>query len=978
MDPGKKKKSDAPMVLAINHNSTHCIGNRPPGNGAFLVYTMFALYRGTRIICTNLFILMFLQPILCFHQTSIVRFNPKECSSSTIHQVLYTPTSRLFLSSSLSDGDLDEENQDNIDGITYASPEAFESEADIAAAANAMAAGSSIELQKEVENSFLQYALSIILGRALPDARDGLKPVHRRILYSMHQLNLSPTMPHRKCARVVGEVLGKYHPHGDMAVYDALVRMAQDFTTNHRLIDGHGNFGSVDADPAAAMRYTECRLTALATNTLMSDLSENTVDLIANFDGNEQEPIVLPAKLPLLLLNGSSGIAVGMATNIPPHNLREILKACKAIVRERIDPKQVFTNSQLLKIVPGPDFPTGASIMGTDGAKKLYTTGNGGVVMRAITEIESVARSKGQASRTAIVVTELPYQVNKAALLEKIAALVNEKKLDGIADLRDESDRDGIRVVLELKRDAVAAVVLNNLYKKTQLQTSFSGNFLALMSSEGEALTPQRFTLREALDCFLDFRFQTIRRKTAFQLEKVEKRAHIVDGLLIALKKVDEVIELIRLAPDQATAREGLTDENGIFQLSKEQAESVMRLQLGQLTKLNQGKLDSEKDDLKSQQKELSRLLDVDEAVYNVMVEEFDEMDEKYGEDRKTKILKEDGEVNEMDMIRNSRSVIVVTRAGYIKRMPLKTFESQGRGTRGKKGTSSSDSAVDDEVAHVITCNDHDTLLMITQNGIAYGLRAYQVPTGSRTAKGTPIPSVLPIRTDEIVTAVLPISEFKEDEYIVLATEQGWIKKTSLDAFEKTSSRGLIIASLSEDDKLKWCHPCRDDDDILIGSSRGMATRFEATKLRPTGRTSRGVRAMKLREGDKIADMNVLSGNVENDPKETKEFVLCVTSHGYGKRVCTDEFRSTARGLVGVIAMKFKSAIAEKDRMSCFCIVKEGDEVLINTAKGIMVRQKVSKIPSQSRSATGVVVQKVDDGDYITSVSLVPKQDESK
>eukprot|EP00980_Cylindrotheca_fusiformis_P000148 scaffold24_cov128-Cylindrotheca_fusiformis.AAC.21 len=959
--------------------------------GIFLAATMKTEYRFSLSLAICIIALCnYYTPAIAFRQIPI---GPK---AQTVHLKIQNKHSLPFSNNvqdtnqrirkwnplwSTPDEDLEFINEDNIDGISYATKEDFESEADIAQAANQMAAApnTSIELQTEVENSFLQYALSIILGRALPDARDGLKPVHRRILYAMHQLNLSPNSSHRKCARVVGEVLGKYHPHGDMAVYDALVRMAQEFTTNYRLIDGHGNFGSVDADPAAAMRYTECRLTQLATRALLSDLSENTVDMLANFDGNEMEPAVLPAKLPLLLLNGSSGIAVGMATNIPPHNLREIMNACKAIVASRVDPEnKAISDDQLYTIVPGPDFPTAASIMGTDGSKKLYSTGNGGVVMRAVTQIEKVARSSGQSSRTAIIVTELPYQVNKAALLEKIAALVNDKKLDGIADLRDESDRDGIRVVLELKRDAVAAIVLNNLYKKTPLQTSFSGNFLALMSpsdddEDSESLTPQRFTLREALDCFLNFRFKTIRRKSANQLQKVEKRAHIVDGLIIALNKVDQVIELIRAAPDQASAKEALMDENGIVNLSSEQADSVLRLQLGQLTRLNQGKLESEKEELLVQQKELTRLLEVDDAVYEVMVEEFDEMDEKFGVERKTRILKEDGEVNDIDMIKNSRSVIVVTRGGYIKRMPLQTFESQGRGTRGKRGTSSSDSSSNDEVSQVITCNDHDTLLMITQNGVAYGLPAYQVPVAGRTAKGTAIPSVLPVSSDQVVTAVLPVTEFSKDEYIVLATEQGWIKKTSLDAFAKTTSRGLTIASLSEGDRLLWCHPCKDGDDILIGSTRGMATRFEAANLRPTGRTSRGVLSMKLREGDTIADMNVLGGATGSSDKG--EYVLCVTSQGYGKRVLTNEFRATARGRVGVIAIKFKPSVKDIDKVSCFCIVREDDEILVNTAKGVMVRQQVSKIPSQSRSATGVVVQKVDEGDHITSVS-VPKGEE--
>jgi DNA gyrase subunit A len=599
-------------------------------------------------------------PSMASISSSSSRTRRRRNRSSTLHILSSTP-------------DKDWEEIDEEDDYVV-SKEPFQSEADTAEAVNeyvsAMSSSSTnqyqpIELKTEVQNSFLQYALSIILGRALPDARDGLKPVHRRILYSMYQLNLAPNLPHRKCARVVGEVLGKYHPHGDMAVYDALVRMAQDFSTSYRLVDGHGNFGSVDADPAAAMRYTECRLTTMATSTLLQDINDDTVDLVPNFDGNEQEPSVLPAKLPLLLLNGSSGIAVGMATNIPPHNLREVLTACVALVQDRVDgtTRPKTTDTELCQMVPGPDFPTGASIMGTANSERLYTTGNGGIVMRAITHVEQLVRTTSSErtlpTKTAIIVTELPYQVNKAALLEQIAALVNDKKLEGISDLRDESDRDGIRVVLELKRDSIPAVVLNNLYKKTKLQTVFSGNFVALMERNG-SLTPQRFTLRESLDYFLDFRFTTIRRRSSYQLRKVESRMHIVDGLLLALRRVDEVIDLIRSLPDQAACREALMKdperEGGLLGLSKDQAESVLKLQLGQLTRLNQGKLDEERTDLESKSSNLQRLLQVDNAVYEVMVEEFHEMDLKYGDDRKTKILNDDGEVNEIDMVTNSRS----------------------------------------------------------------------------------------------------------------------------------------------------------------------------------------------------------------------------------------------------------------------------------------------------------------------------------
>eukprot|EP00934_Nitzschia_sp_Nitz4_P006118 Nitzschia sp. Nitz4//scaffold159_size51929//33708//36626//NITZ4_006882-RA/size51929-snap-gene-0.62-mRNA-1//-1//CDS//3329537583//6108//frame0 len=835
--------------------------------------------------------------------------------------------------------------------------------------ANALASQKGqIDLPDEIKRSFLQYAMSIILGRALPDARDGLKPVHRRILYSMHQLNLSPTASHRKCARVVGEVLGKFHPHGDVAVYDALVRMAQPFSSYYRLVDGHGNFGSIDADPPAAMRYTECRLTPLATQAMLRDIGDDTVDFSANFDGNEMEPTVLPVQLPMILLNGCSGIAVGMATNVPPHNLREILSACTALVKTRVDNLQggskIFSDDELFDLVPGPDFPTGASIMGADGARKLYETGQGGVTLRAVADIETIAKGK-TATRTAIVVKELPYQVNKAALLEKIATLVNDKQLEGIADLRDESDRDGIRVVLELKRDAVPDFVLNTLYSKTSLQTTFSGNFLALMKDDTNTavLTPKRFTLRAALDYFLDFRLETIRRKSAHQLAKVSTRAHVVEGLLRSLARVDDVIDWIRNAADLAAVRIKLMDQNYLG-LSKEQADAVLKLQLGQLTRLNSDKLQEEKSTLDEESKTLKKLLNQEEAVYDVMLGEFRELDARFGHDRKTQILNEEGTFDELDLIKNARSVVVVTRGGYVKRMPLATFESQARGTQGKMGTASSTN--DEEVAQVITCNDHDTLLMISQNGIAHTLRAYQIPSGGRTARGTPLSTILPISLDDVVSAVLPVSKFHPDEYVVLVTEQGMIKKTPLDAFEKISKRGLTIAKLRAGDKLRWCHKCRDDDEILMASSKGYAIRYHAEKVRPTGRGSQGIIAMKLHAGDTIAGMNVLKSGTA-----AKKYVLCVTTMGYGKRTSADDFKSSGRLRSGVLATKFK---AEEDHLQSFCVVEEDDEVLINTSKGRMVRQKVSQISCLKRRSSGVIVQKLTEGDQVAQVSVVPRQ----
>lgn len=711
------------------------------------------------------------------------------------------------------------------------------------------------------------------------------------------------------------------------------------------------------------MRYTECKLTKVSAEALLDDIHLDTVDFTPNFDGNEVEPSVLPAKLPILLLNGCAGIAVGMATNVPPHNLGELMDACMAMTASREDDAKPLSDTQLYRLVPAPDFPTSASIIGLSGAKKLYATGNGGIKIRAVTHIEQVKTGKGSKKRTAIIVTELPYQVNKSALLEKIADLVNDKKLDGIADLRDESDRDGIRVVIELKRDAVPAVVQNNLFKKTSLQTSFSGNFLALM---GSGTVPRRFTLRSALDCFLDFRFETMRRKASYQLQKVVARSHIVDGLLTSLTSVDHVIELVRNAPDQNAAREALMDpENEKLGLSKEQADAVLRLQLGQLTKLNKGKLSEEKQTLEKSRKDLQDLMENDTTVRKSMITEFQELKDKYAVPRRSVIEREEGELEDMDLVQNSRSVVVVTRGGYIKRMPLQTFENQGRGTRGKKGTSNS--SEENAIAHCFTCNDHDTLLMTTQRGIAYGLRAFQVPFGSRTAKGVPIPSVLPVRTDDIVTSVLPVHEFPEDEYIVVATKQGWIKKTPLKAFEKLTSRGLTIATLTNGDSLSWCQKCVDGDDILIGTSQGMATRFESSALRPTGRTSRGVKSMKLKPGDTLADVNILESKCSES-----EFVLVVTANGYGKRINKEEFNTRARGGVGVISTKFKKYTS--DYVSCLRVVRENDEVLVITSKGVIVRQKVSAISTQSRAATGVLVQKVDteNADYISSVSIVP------
>ncbi|KAG5188528.1 DNA topoisomerase IV, ATP/GTP binding site [Tribonema minus] len=806
----------------------------------------------------------------------------------------------------------------------------------------------------------MQYAMSTILGRALPDVRDGLKPVHRRILYAMHGLGLQPESGYRKCARVVGEVLGKFHPHGDVAVYDALVRMAQDFVMAAPLIAGHGNFGSIDADPPAAMRYTESKLAPVARDALLADVAMDTVDFVPNFDGNEQEPVVLPARLPILLLNGATGIAVGMATNIPPHNLGELTDACVALIK---DPE--LPEADLFKIVPAPDFPSGGTIMGLAGARKMYTTSNGSVTLRATTHIESIAQ-RTRPPRNAVIVTEMPYMVNKAALLEKIAALVNEKKLDGIADLRDESDRDGIRVVIELKRDAVPQVVQNNLYKKTQLQTSFSGNMLAIGA---DGLQPQRFTLRALLDSFLAFRFKTVRRRTAYELAKVQARDHIVEGMLIALARVEEVIELVRGSKDNATARQHLTNKD--FGLSTEQADAVLALRLGRLTKAEEIKLKKEHTDLTKEIKRLLGLMQDDESVRQVMVKELLELKAKHAVPRRSIIKKDEGELNDEDLLANDNSIIVITRSGYIKRMPLEEFQAQRRGTRGKAGAKLSDPG--DEVAQFFTCRDHNTVLFVSDRGVAYGLRAFQVPTASRTAKGVPVPQVLPLSADERISSVIPVEEFKDDEYLVLLTKRGWIKKTSLAAFQSLTARGLTIISLEDGDELLWVKTCTEADSIIIGTQQGMAVRFAASadQLRPSGRTSRGVKAMKFKPGDYPVDIDILPGADDQELPDGKSLVA-VTVQGYGKRVGADEFKIQRRGGMGVIATKFKTKRgAAQDALCALRVIANGDQLLLSTAQGTIVRQPAATVSEQGRTATGVRVQKLDEGDEIASIAVV-------
>ena len=831
------------------------------------------------------------------------------------------------------------------------------------------------DLSNEMSRSYLEYAMSVIVGRALPDARDGLKPVHRRILYAMYELGLTADRPFRKCARVVGEVLGKYHPHGDTAVYDALVRMAQSFSMRDPLIAGHGNFGSVDNDPPAAMRYTECRLHALTTNALLRDIESETVDFADNFDGSQQEPVVLPARVPQLLLNGSSGIAVGMATNIPPHNLGEIIDGVVALIE---NPE--ITDTELIKLIPGPDFPTGGQILGRSGIKDAYTTGRGSITMRGVANIELIEQ-RGRPDREAIIVTQLPYQTNKAALIEKIAELVNDKRMEGIADIRDESDRDGMRIVIELKRDAYARVVLNNLYKHTPIQANFGANMLALVDND-----PQLLSLKRFLQVFLDFRIEAITRRTQYELRKAEERDHLLQGLLIALANLDAVIALIRHAADAATARSELVEQ---FGLSEVQADAILQMQLRRLTALEAEKIQVEHEELQRRIADLQDILARRERIEQIIEQEVLQIKETHATPRRTEIVHADGELLDIDLIANEQAVILLTEQGYIKRMPVNTFGNQSRATRGKAAARIKD---DDVVKHFLTCCDHDYVLFFSDRGVVYSLNAYQIPAASRTARGIPIIQMLPISKEEKITSIVPVTEFTEDEYLVMLTGKGYIKKTALAAFSNIRTNGLIAISLEEGDQLCWVRLAREEDSIIIGSRQGMAIHFTADhqQLRPLSRATRGVKSMKLRGDDEIISMDIIPSQVvagivaagddeDDDPDELiiednqGPWVLTITTSGYGKRVPVDRFRLQNRAGMGVKAIKFRSS---KEELAAVHVVNHDQELMIVTSRGIIIRQSVNAISPQSRMATGVRVQRLDGEDAIVAVALVPPSEE--
>ncbi len=818
---------------------------------------------------------------------------------------------------------------------------------------------SSISLHEEVKRSFLDYAMSVIVSRALPDVRDGLKPVHRRILFAMQDLGLTPDKPHKKSARLVGEVLGKYHPHGDQAVYDAMVRMGQDFTSRYLLVDGQGNFGSMDGDSAAAMRYTETRLSRLAME-MLRDLEKETVDFRLNFDETLEEPAVLPARFPNLLVNGSSGIAVGMATNIPPHNLTEAIDAVSMI----IDNPDISIN-ELLTCIKGPDFPTGGVILGFNGIQEAYATGRGTIKIRGKTVIE-----RTKEGRDRLLITEIPYQQNKARLIEKIADLVREKKLDGLAELRDESDRDGVRIVIELKKGVSPQVVLNRLYKFTPLQQSFGIILLALVDGR-----PKVLNLKELLAAYIEHQKEIVTRRSQFLLRKARDRAHIVEGLRIALDNLDRVIQLIRGSADTNSAREGLIEE---FALSEKQAQAILEMRLQRLTALERHKLDEEYLSLKEEIAYLEALLSNETLILGEIKRELQEIKKKFGDKRRTTIIPEEGEIDFEDLIPEEKVVITLTHQGYMKRILLSTYRSQHRGGRGMIAHGIREK---DFVEHLFVSSTRDLLLCFSNNGKVYPLKVYEIPEAGRQARGTAIINLLPLESSEYITAVFPLVEYGEKDFIIMATKKGIVKKTRLREYAQARRSGLIALALKKSDELisvKHIKASLDElgnsndtpggetgenVDVLLVTSYGLLIRFSEEQLRPLGRTARGVRGIKLADGDCVVGMSLVSGE--------KVKLLFVTEKGYGKRTKLQEFRSQNRGGKGLIAIK----LSERTGLLCGVYpVQKKEEFIIITARGNIIREKISQVSIQGRYARGVTLIRLSSEDKVGNIAVLSRE----
>ena len=797
------------------------------------------------------------------------------------------------------------------------------------------------DIGTEMRESFMDYAMSIIISRALPDVRDGLKPVHRRILYAMSEMGMTPDKPFKKSARVVGEVLAKYHPHGDAAVYDAMVRMAQDFSLRYMLVEGHGNFGSIDGDSAAAMRYTEARLSRIS-GEMLRDIDKETIDFVPNYDGGEMEPSVLPARFPNLLVNGNSGIAVGMATNIPPHNLTEVINGVQALIRN-----PDITSLDLMEYIAGPDFPTGAFVLGRSGIRQAYQTGRGTITIRARAEIEEAG------GRHRIVVTELPYMVIKSRLVEKIAELVREKKIDGITDLRDESDRSGIRIVIELRRDVNPNVVLNNLYKHTPMQTSFGINMLAIVNKE-----PKVLSLKEMLQHYLRHQVEVVTRRTQYDLRKAEERAHILEGLRVALDHLDEVIALIRAARDDAEAKEGLMNR---FGLSEAQAQAILDMRLRRLTGLEREKIDAEYAELVQKIAEYKRILADEQLLLGIIHDELEEIKRKYGDPRRTVITQEEDEILTEDLIPRDEVVITMTHTGYIKRLPVSTYRSQKRGGKGVVGM---DTKEDDFVEHLFVANTHDYLLFFTNKGRVFRLKAWEVPDLSRTARGTPVINLIQIDQDETINAVISAASFDTDQYLFFATRKGIVKKTPLADYANIRKVGLIAITLREDDDLIAVRLTDGKRDIIMGTARGMSIRFPENDVRPMTRGATGVKGIELDEGDAVIDMDVV---------EPDQDVLIVTEKGYGKRTPVSEYRVQSRGGKGIKTLH----MTEKNgRVVGLKVVRDDRDLMIITASGTLIRTAVAGISSMGRITQGVKLIHIRDEDAVATVAVVPPQEE--
>ncbi|BBU28141.1 DNA gyrase subunit A [Burkholderia sp. THE68] len=837
-----------------------------------------------------------------------------------------------------------------------------------------------ISLEEEMRRSYLDYAMSVIVGRALPDVRDGLKPVHRRALYSMHELNNDWNRAYKKSARIVGDVIGKYHPHGDASVYETIVRMAQPFSLRYMLVDGQGNFGSVDGDNAAAMRYTEIRMAKIG-HELLADIDKETVDFGPNYDGSENEPLVLPARIPNLLINGSAGIAVGMATNIPPHNLREIVDACLHLLNT-----PEATVDELIEIVPAPDFPTAGIIYGVAGVRDGYRTGRGRVVMRAATHFEEIDRGQ----RMAIIVDEIPYQVNKRTLLERIAELVNEKKIEGISDIRDESDKSGMRVVIELKRGEVPEVILNNLYKQTQLQDTFGMNMVALVDGQ-----PKLLNLKEMIECFLSHRREVLTRRTVYELRKARDRGHVLEGLAVALANIDEFIAIIKAAPtppiakqelmarpwDSSLVREMLTrteseasggraayrpeglnpayglQEDGLYKLSDVQSQEILQMRLQRLTGLEQDKITSEYREVMAQIADLLDILARPERIRQIIVEELGQIRAEFGDERRSRIEMNATELNTEDLITPQEMVVTMSHSGYVKSQPLSEYRAQKRGGRGKQATQMKE---DDWIDTLFIANTHDHMLCFSNRGRVYWVKVYEVPQGSRNSRGRPIVNMFPLQDGEKINVVLPIKEFSADKYVFMTTALGTVKKTPLEAFSRPMKKGIIAVGLDEGDYLIGAAITDGEHDVMLFSDAGKAVRFDENDVRAMGREARGVRGMQLEDGQQVIAMLVAGGENQS--------VLTATENGYGKRTPINEYTRHGRGTKGMIAIQTSE---RNGRVVAATLVEPESEIMLITTAGVLIRTRVSEIREMGRATQGVTLISLDEGTKLSGLQHI-------